>query len=64
MVMHRHTTVKLHIDPLTLLSLAAFLAAAVYLLNEIFELLMLLRKRRKKRSSSEVPICDFILKGK
>ena len=61
---NRHTIVKLAIDPLTLFSIAAFLAAAVYFLNEIVELLMLRRKRRK-RNQEDVSQCNaFVLKGK
>ena len=60
-----HTTVKLKIDPVDLLTIAAFLAAAVFLINEILVLLMLMRKkRRKKRSPNEIPHCDFMLRGK
>ena len=38
------------VDPLTLLSLAAFLAAAVYLLNELIAMSMLMMAKRKRRS--------------
>ena len=61
-----HTTVKLKIDPVDLLTIAAFLAAAVFLINEILVLLMLMRKKRRKKRSpnEEIPNCDFILRGK
>ena len=64
MRMSGHTVIKLQIDPLTLLSLAAFLAAAVYLLSELAELLML-RRRRRKRSPDSLQHCDaVVIQGK
>ena len=61
----RHTMVSLKIDPLTLLSLAAFLAAAVYLLGEIMELFMLRRRRRKRSQDlSQMQCPAFMLQGK
>ena len=64
----KHTTVWLKIAPFDLLTLAAFLAAAVFLLNEILVVILMLmrrKKRRKKRSpNEEIPNCDFILRGK
>ena len=64
----KHTTVWLKIAPFDLLTLAAFLAAAVFLLNEILVVILMLmrrKKRRKKRSpNEEIPNCHFILRGK
>ena len=63
--MSGHTVIKLQIDPLTLLSLAAFLAAAVYLLNELAELLMLRRRRRKRSPELSLQHCDaVVIQGK
>ena len=40
------------VDPLTLLALGAFLAAAVYLLNELIAMSMLMMARKRKRSAN------------
>ena len=60
----RHTMIKLQVDPLTLVSLAAFLAAAVYLLSEVFELFMLGRKRRKRSQIQSSQQTCSVLEGK
>ena len=41
------------VDPLTLLSLGAFLAAAVYLLNELIAMSMLMRRRKRSLIKSK-----------
>ena len=45
-----HDCCPLVVDPLTLLALGAFLAAAVYLLNELIAMSMLMMARKRKRS--------------
>ena len=47
-----HDCCPLVVDPLTLLALGAFLAAAVYLLNELIAMSMLMMARKRKRSAN------------
>jgi len=48
-----HDCCPLVVDPLTLLSLGAFLAAAVYLLNELIAMSMLMRRRKRSLIKSK-----------
>ena len=48
-----HDCCPLVVDPLTLLSLGAFLAAAVYLLNELIAMSMLMRRRKRSLTESK-----------
>ena len=66
-----HDCCPLVVDPLTLLSLGAFLAAAVYLLNELIAMSMLMRRRKRSLTESkawpilmlEGRLCIFFKKG-
>lgn len=49
------------IDPMTLLALLGFLAAAVYLLNELIAMSMLMMARRRKRQE---PHLELFMEGK
>ena len=61
---HGSDCCPLVVDPLTLLSLGAFLAAAVYLLNELIAMSMLMMRRRKRDLISLDQIPNLLYEGK
>ena len=60
---HGSDCCPLVVDPLTLLSLGAFLAAAVYLLNELIAMSMLMARRRKRDLISLDQIPNLLTEG-